>query len=250
MRSISRTCLTVALGLAWLTGAAQSPNSDEQDTYIYATYYVCDLNQQEEADRITAGDMAPIYDRAMDEGLIAGWGWLAHQTGGRWRRLSYFSAGSIDELIAAQARISEQEDPRAAERFNAACGAHDDYIWRNVARGGSESEDGRGAVSLSTYYVCDIAREDRADEIFEAALTPIYDQLVRDGLIRSWNWHEHVVGGEYRRLANMAADNWSQIFRAIDAYVAASSASELGREMYEICNSHADYMWDIDLERN
>jgi len=246
MNARSRSILAIVLGLASLTCAAQQ--GDEQpETYLYATYYICDLNQQDDADRLVAQEFAPLYDESADAGAIDGWGWLTHHTGGHWRRLFYFTAGSVEDLLTAQENLTAQEDPRVTQRFTAACGMHDDYIWRNLARGGSE--DARGAVSLSTYYVCDVAREDRADEIFESTLAPIYEGLVRDGLIQSWNWHEHVVGGEYRRLATMSATSWPQIFRAIDIYVESTSASELGREMYEICNSHADYMWNIDLER-
>lgn len=244
MKAPTRSIVALSLGLASLAASAQQPGGETSDSYIYATYYYCDLNQQDDADRLVAQDFGPLYDQAVDSGEITDWGWLSHHTGGRWRRVFYFSADSVDALLNAQASLAEREDQRANERFNDACGSHDDYIWHSLRSGGAS--DAAGAVRLSTYYVCDIAREDRADEIFDAALAPIYDTLVRDGLISSWGWNEHVVGGVYRRFATMTADGWPQIFSAIDAYVAGASASELGREIYEICNSHADYMWNFE----
>lgn len=246
MNAITRSVLAVSLGLAPFLSVAQQQGSDEQASYIYASYFVCDLNRQDEVDRIIERSIAPIYQRAVEAGSITGWGWLQHHTGGPWRRLFYFTADSIDTLLAAQASLAEQEDANANERFDAACATHDDYIWRSLSAGGQRSA--RGNVSLSTYYVCDASKEDRADEIFQAVLAPIHETQVSNGLIRSWGWNEHVVGGQYRRLASMTADDWPQLFRAVDAYIAAAWADELGREMWEICPSHTDYMWNIERE--
>lgn len=242
-----RSIVALSFGCVSLSVTAQPQAGEEPESFIYATYYACDLNRQEEADRIIEQDIAPIYDEAVDSGAITGWGWLSHHTGGPWRRLFYMTANSVGALLTAQASLAEQEDPRANERFDAACGTHDDYIWQSLATGGQA--DSRGSLSLSTYYNCDISREDRANEIFETTLAPLLDAQVENGLIRAWGWNEHVVGGGYRRLGTVTGDDWARIFEAIDAYVDAAAASELGREMWEICDSHADYLWNIELER-
>jgi hypothetical protein len=43
----------------------------------------------------------------------------------------------------------------------------------------------------------------------------VLNQRVKDGTIASWNWIEHIFGGEYRR--------------ALD----------------DICHGHADYIWEL-----
>jgi hypothetical protein len=78
---------------------------DEQDTYIYTTYHYCDFAGQDQVDEIVDSAYKPIYDAAVKDGTIGGWGWLAHHTGGKWRRAQYHSAGSVEAVLAAQERL-------------------------------------------------------------------------------------------------------------------------------------------------
>jgi len=240
MRSFVRSIVFCCLGFVSV-GAVAQQSARPAESYTYATYYVCDLNQQDVADRLNAEDYGPLYDAAVESGQITSWGWLEHHTGGPWRRAFYFTADSIDALLAAQASLAEQEDPRVDERFNEACGSHDDYIWQSIAASGADTSD--GDLRISTYYECDVARETRANEIFDAVLAPLYEAQARAGRIRSWGWNEHVVGGAYRRFGSVTGDDWPSILEAIDAVVDGALGSELGRELWEICNSHSDYMW-------
>jgi hypothetical protein len=222
---------------------------DEKESYIYVTYFTCDVTQQDRADEIVDKVDKPIYDAAVEDGIIDGWGWLAHHTGGKWRRARYHSAGSVEELIAALDTIGEQQDEQdEADEFGKICNSHDDYIWRGVTgSGGDMLATARGKVGLSAYYVCD-SRESAADEIVQSVFAPVYDEHIGEGKLTSWGWAEHIVGGKYRRLATMTAENWPSLFAARASIIEAGDDSELGRQFGEICDSHADYLWEIRYE--
>jgi len=222
---------------------------DDKASYIYTTYFYCDVARQEEADEVFEDVDKPIFEAAVKDGTITGWGYLAHHTGGKWRRAQYYAAGSVVELLAAQEAIAErQEEEDDSDEFGEICNAHDDYIWRSVAAsGGDILAVPRGKVGLSAYYVCD-SREGAADEIVKTIFAPVYDSQVGPGKLSSWGWAEHIVGGKYRRLATMTAEDWPALFAARASILEAGQDSELGDQFGEICGSHTDYMWEIRHE--
>lgn len=241
------TCLAAAP----LTGAAEEHEPDE--TYIYATYMVCDTSRQDEADKIFEEVHKPVLEAAKRDGTIRGWGWLVHHTGGQWRRIRYHSAGSMEALLAALDTIGDRMDEAAGDddTFGQICNAHDDYIWRSVAgSGGGPATGPRGKVGMSAYHVCKMSQEDRADELVKSVFGPIYDAHVGDGKLRSWGWSEHIVGGKYRRLATMTADDWPTLLKMRAAVFEALDELDnpLADEFSEICGSHADYLWEIGEE--
>ena len=246
MNILSRIIIFCAA--ACLSFAAFAQGEEEAPaTHIYTTYYYCDIAQQDKADEIFESDEKPIFDAAVEDGTIAGWGYLVHHTGGKWRRAQYYAAGSVVELLAAQDAMAEQRDDDENE-FGEICNAHDDYIWRSVAgSGGDILAIPRGEVGLSAYYVCD-SREGAADEIVKSVFAPVYDAHVGEGKLSSWGWAEHIVGGKYRRLATMTAEDWPTLFAARDSILEAGEDSELGDLFGEICGSHTDYMWEIRHE--
>lgn len=221
---------------------------DEQQSYIYTTYYYCDVTRQEEADEIFEENDKPIFEAAFEDGTITGWGYLVHHTGGKWRRAQYYAAGSVVDLLAAQEAIAAQQDEGDSEDFGEICSSHDDYIWRGVTgNGGDIVGNPRGKVGLSAYYVCD-SREAAADEIVKTVFAPVYDAHVAEGKLTSWGWAEHIVGGKYRRLGTMTAEDWPTLFAARASIIEAGQDSALGDQFGEICDSHADYMWEIQHE--
>lgn len=124
-----------------------------------------------------------------------------HHTGGKWRQVQYHMAPSIDALLASQEKIGDQMDAKNNKALNQEagkiCNAHDDYIWRRVAG----TTGPRGKAAFSTYYVCDQGREDQADALMKRVFAPMLDKMVAEGKLTTWGWMEHIVGGEYRRLA-------------------------------------------------
>lgn len=226
--------------------AADAP-ADE--TYIYSTYHYCDASRQEEADEIVAKLDQPIYNAAVADGTIKSWGWMAHHTGGQWRRGEYFAASSIEALLAAQQKLGDAakaKDKKAGQTFGSICRQHDDYIWRRVA--GNEIGRTRGTAGFSVYYECDSSREAQADALVKRVIGPVYDKLVADGLLVSWGWNEHVVGGKYRRLATMTAKDFPTLVKARGMAVQAMQDDPLGDAFSDICGSHADYMWEIKAQ--
>ncbi len=227
---------------------------DAPQTYVYATYHKCDLARQDRADELTKTAFAPIYDAAVADKKILSWGWIAHNTGGEWRRVDYYVAPGLDNLLAAGKAIGEKLEKDAAladHEFRTICYAHDDYIWRLVAASAPATDVARkrSADSFSTYFVCDSAKEARADEIVKETMAPLWDAQIKAGNINSWSWFEHIVGGKYRRLAVVDGPSFEKILAARGAVIQAMSEKQKDamKEFDEICGSHQDYMWEVRL---
>jgi hypothetical protein len=218
--------------------------------YAYVTYNYCKLSGQSRADEIVEQYEAPVYNKLVEEGVIAGWGWLSHHTGGRWRRLFYFQHEELNGLLDALDAISERLDrenlPDEADRSDL-CGAHDDYIWTVDQTSGSPT-DARADAGMSVYYVCNESTEDRADELFASSFAPLLDKAVADGKLASWSWLSHFVGGKYRRLQSMTGADHKAILAAradlINVLYYGDEPNPAAVEFNEICGSHSDYLWD------
>jgi hypothetical protein len=99
-------------------------------------------------------------------------------------------------------------------------------------------------------FDCDMGREDRADEIVEKTLGPIYNSHVTKGGITSWGWLRHYVGGKWRRVATTTATDVKTLLAARNAIFAEvnEKAKAASDEINSICGSHQDYIWDIEHE--
>lgn len=248
-RKITAIAFLIAIGVLPLT--ALSEEKEPTETYIYATYMYCDTTRQEEADAIIETVQKPILDAAVANGTITGWGWLAHNTGGKWRRIRYHSAHSMDAVLQAVETIGQQIDDASGDdkTFGQICNQHDDYIWRSVAASGGDILSApRGKVGISVYHECDMSKESRADELVKTVFAPVYNAHLGDGKLRSWGWSEHMVGGKYRRLGTYTADDWPTLMKMRASIFDAFEDNELADEFSEICGSHADYLWEIQFE--
>lgn len=241
--------LPVCLGL--LFGMTAGAEDKPPERFIYSTYHYCDFSKQDRADELYMQFQKPANDAAIKDGTISSYGWLAHQTGGKWRRADYFSADSVQALLDAQKKMGEQSDADAKSKkgfqeFGAICNAHDDYIWRVVA--GNAGTISRGNAAFSTYYVCDQGREDQVDDLVKTVLGPAFDKMVGDGKLKTWAWNEHIVGGEYRRLATISAADLKTLMEARAAVVESMESSAAGALLSEICPTHSDYIWEIKAQ--
>ncbi len=236
--------------LVLIAASSSAVAQDEQErTYSYATYYYCDASTQEKADEIVKKDYAPHYDAAVKKGDILAWGWLLHHTGGKWRRILYHAAPSLDALLDAQEAIGDAIDNKSAsasENFSKICKSHDDYIWQRAA--GSDPGQSRGDAAFSVYFYCDIGTEGQADEIVKTVFAPIYDAHTGEGKLTSWGWLSHIVGGKYRRLATMTAADHKTLLAQRAAIIGKLGDNELASTFNAICPSHQDYMWDVQIE--
>ena len=245
-------CIGVGLAMSLLSMAVAAQD-EESATFSYATYFHCNVGMEDAADALMERN-APIMDGLVEDGSIQAWGWLSHHTGGSWRRIRYHVSDSAEGALAALDTIGDAiekvhgEDDPAGDAFSEACPRHDDYLWQGEA-GTSGAE--RGSVSFSVYHVCDINREERADEIVNEHIAPILDKMVEDGKIATWGWLSHVIGGKVRRLQTVTADDIGSLLsarqEAIDTIYAEDS--EAGAEFSEICGPHIDYIWDIVHEK-
>lgn len=244
--------IIATLALAVPLGLAAQDEPQEAETYIYATYFYCDAAGRDEADELVKKNTAPIYDAAVADGTITGWGWLAHHTGGKWQRVQYHTSNTIEALLGAQETIGNRFDEAglADDGFPEICSAHDDYIWKREA--GSTQEQ-RGKAALSVYEVCNMNGEERAKELVKTVFAPVLDKAVADGKLTSWGWNSHVLGGEYRVLQTMTAKDNVTLLKARNEIIETlygdgddSAASEYS----DICTSHADYLWEVQHEKS
>lgn len=249
MRHAYKYLALVLLSVLPMAAAAQGEEDEKSKGYSYATYFFCDSGNADRVDEIIKQADAPIFNKAVEDGMITGWGWLAHHTGGLWRRLQYFSAPTLDDLLDAQTAMEEARDDDAqalGDEFGSICRSHQDYIWEREVFGGS---DARGKAAFSVYYICDESREERADEIFKNDFAPILNKFVEDGKFTDWGWNSHWVGGKYRRLQTMSGADHKSLLAArgelIDAMY--GDDNEAGAEFSSICGSHEDYMWNIEM---
>lgn len=250
MRLMAKLC--AAVPIACLATTAMAQQEEERPTaYTYAIYYICDVTRQTRADEIIEEEIAPIYDAAVDEGIITGWGWLAHRTGGLWRRAHYYTVPSIEAIFTADDVIGARLQASGADsdqELGQICNTHEDYIWSSLFSSASALPDGNPGVGLYTYYVCDFTEQNRADELVTTVLAPVYDAHVGEGMFSSWGWQSHFIGGQYRRLATFTAVDYPTLLNTRALVLEAVADNKSAVQFNEICGSHADYMWNILIE--
>jgi hypothetical protein len=254
MRRSSLSFMVFA-AVVFVASAVADAQEEAQPTFVYATYFECDVSRQDRVDDIVNTAYAPAYDAAVKAGTISSWGWMAHQTGGTWRRVLYYSAAGLDALVDAPESINPkiaEINPSAHLFFGEICNSHDDYIWQvgSGSKGEGVIATDRGKVGMSVYFDCDMSREERADEIVEKTLGPIYNKHVSAGGITSWGWLKHYVGGKWRRVATTTATDVKTLLAARNAIFAEvnEKAKTASDEFNSICGSHQDYIWDIEHE--
>jgi hypothetical protein len=251
---VTAGALALAAFLPVVAGAQQEQEASRP--YVYGIYFECDVARQGLADEIFELAYLPAFSAAVDDGTIGSFGWLAHHTGGTWRRLLYHSSPDMASLLAALEKVNsviDEKYPELGRAFSEVCGTHEDYIWQGVAGSrGTEVAQPRGEVGFSVYLQCDMDRESRADELVSTVFAPVYNRQVAAGKLVSWGWMQHVVGGKWRRITTMTANDEASLMAARAAIIeelTTGSLQEAGREFDSICGSHQDYIWTIQHEK-
>jgi hypothetical protein len=242
-----RWALVILLLVPGSAAAQESPPA-----FSYATYFECDPGREQRADALMRQTFFPIFDRHVKDKHLVGWGWLAHNFGGHWRRSNFMVAPSLDAVIDAQSAVLQDMRARKKEfaELSSICPRHEDYIWRRVTssrRAGDAPPPRRSAARLGIYFECDVARESRADTVVIQALGPIWSRQVKGDGLNGWGWHEHVIGGSYRRLLLLDGGTHKAVLRSLEAFLTESAKERPaeGNEFGQICHSHQDYLWDI-----
>ena len=250
--------LAVAVAVGALIAPETTQAQEDANPFVFGTYYQCDQNREGFADAIQEYVMGPILDSHVEAGDLLAWGWLSHRVGGAWRRAEYMIAPDRATLLRVRNAIIEKtlqgsgEAQQATRELTDICPDHDDYIFSVVASSDPDAVgQARPSVGLSSYYVCDISREARADELMMESLAPILNRHVGEGALGSWIWLAHDVGGKIRRLLAFDAEDAATLYAHRDALIAdiQSETAEAATEFNEICHTHDDYQWDITISR-
>jgi len=246
----------LAVAIAAVALAPQPALAQDTNPFAFGTYYQCDQNREAFADQIQEFVVGPILDGHVEAGQLLSWGWLAHRIGGDWRRVEYMIAPDRATLLSVRNEIIEalqEPDMRAATtELTDICPDHDDYIWQVTATSSPDAlTETRPAAGISTYYECDIAREQRADELVAEVFAPVLNAHVGAGGLNGWSWLQHDTGGKFRRLLSLDAADGAALYAARDALFPAIQEAnpEAGAEFSDICWSHEDYQWDITISR-
>lgn len=249
--------LLVAAALVSPFAAAPGPVSAQEDAtaYVYASYYECSPGSISGAVQNIRDNWTPIVQESMDGGAVAAWGALTHATGNTWSVGLYHVGPDLDRLRGALDDGIERlysENPDAAAAFGEACPTHEDYVWTTLVASQPPSQVAaeRGTAVMSVYWVCDEGREAVADLIFEEKMAPLWNEQVEAGLVTSWSWLEHYLGGEYRRLLAVDGPDHASLLEARTNVIEAFGENPgLGAAFSEVCNGHQDNLFDIAISR-
>jgi hypothetical protein len=228
---------------------------DYPQPFVYATYFECDPSREARADALMRTAFVPIFNQRLADKQLMAWGWLAHNLGGHWRRVGYMVGPSRDAVLDAQSTILKNMRARskAFTEFTSICPTHEDYIWRRVAASQpvGQTAQARPPAGYSIYYECAMARQSRADTLMMQAFAPIWTRSLKTGGLSSWAWFEHAVGGKYRRLLVLDGTNHKAILASTDSVIAdiTKQRPAEGKEFNEICHSHQDYLWDVQISK-
>lgn len=240
------------LASALFLGTAIAQDEGVPASFVYATYFVCSPDGESRADEIINSSFKPHYNAAVEQGDIQSWSWMQHFVGGYWRRVLLIIAADMDSILDASGalgEIIEEETPEAGRAFSGICSSHEDYIWRTMEGIGSgPATSTRGSAGFTAYMQCDMSREERADELIRDVFGPVYDSHIGDGQLTGWSWLEHHVGGKWRRILVMGAEDHKTLLKARDAIFDELDERRYERpmkEMSQICHTHRDYMWDV-----
>ena len=107
LKFIKGGLLSLAFLLSFSMALAQD---DDAVAYAYSTYFICNSADLDLVDEIAKHVYAPVYDAAVEAGDLTAWGWIAHHTGGEWRRALYYIAPSMNALLDAGDSIGEKLD--------------------------------------------------------------------------------------------------------------------------------------------
>ena len=217
------------------------------EVYVYSTYHYCDFSKQERADEIFDQSQRLASEAAVKDGTISSYGWLAHQTGGQWRRADYFTAGSVQALLDAQKKMNPEGDDEIQEAHGGIRGDLQHSRRLHLATGGRQYRHHRSGYGriLDLLRLRPGARVPGRRDSSSRRSGRSSTSWLTDGKLKTWGWNEHIVGGEFRRLATLSATDMKALMEARGALVEALDSNPAGDMLTEICPSHADYMWEI-----
>ena len=112
----------------------------------------------------------------------------------------------------------------------------------------AQQNESQNVFAFASCFGCSPDAESRADEIINTSCKPHYDAAVDHGDVLSWSWLQHFVGGNWRRLLTMGAEDHKTLMKARGAIIGEFGERRFERafeQMNRICHTHQDTMWDI-----
>ncbi|MEN8374766.1 MAG: hypothetical protein ABFS34_04900 [Gemmatimonadota bacterium] len=247
-----RVTLLVWLAFIAAGAAAGSLNAqDEERPVVYASYWDCGTLAN--VVDLIAQDWGPLMQTHMDGGAITAWGAATHKTGNSWDLLLYYVGSDYEAITSALQSSGQQlaeENPETFETLGNACPSHEDYVWISAMSSAPVEEvaQERAEAALSIYWVCDEGVEAAADLIFEEMMMPALEAQVEAGLVNSWSWNEHFLGGKYRRLLALDGPTHASLLEARNGIIDAFNENPgLSAAFSRICNGHQDNLYDIAI---
>lgn len=239
--------LAAATTLTCLAASPPAGPPEENQVFIAATYFHCNSATVQRADDAVEKQYIKTLEGLVTSGTVSSWGWLGKFVGGEWLRAGYFTGSSLQTVLAASGNVpvgrSDDHPKMDRKALDEACSSGEDYVWHVLA--GSNLRASRGQVSFSTYFVCDQTRETQADALMKSIIGPRFDKLVGEKKLTTWAWAEHIIGGKYRRLSTMSAENLKALIEAREALVAGEEHDPVNQAILSICGSHQDVIWEV-----
>lgn len=245
--------LASASVLAMLCALHAAPLAAQQDDqmYIYGIYFQCAPGSVDDAVQSIRDHWTPSMTEHVDAGDLSAHGALTHSTGNEWSLVLYHVGSDLNAVTeAVQSGGSYEENPEASAAFDEACPTHEDYVWTTSLSSEpvAEAAADRAEAAMSVYWVCDEGKEAAADLIFESVMADAWNEQVEAGLVNSWSWNEHYLGGKYRRLLAIDGPDHASLLEARTNVIEAGAESPgLMSVFSDVCNGHQDNLYDVQI---
>ena len=119
----------------WVGVDISTNNPDVIGNASVSSYHMCDRSREGRADEIFTEVLAPLYQKHIDLGHLASYGFYAHRVGGAVRRLETVSGADHTTVLNMQGAVygeAFETNPLAVQEFTDICNTHTDYLWSNA----------------------------------------------------------------------------------------------------------------------
>lgn len=242
MRTIIAVLATLVLVSAVPVMAQEGP-----PRYVNESYLQISFADVDEWNAIYREHIVPVLQELQDEGMLEGWFFSSHQTGGSYNyRLAFrfYDWASIMPFFDAYfARLTERA-PDALERTGHMIMSHEDEIWE--ISDVHVSEDGPPIRYLyASVFQVSLADMDEFNQLYEEVWTPVLTDLVSEGLLNGWVVLNHAFGGRHNWKILYFCEEWDKIDDFFQSYLGRlreqhpAEFEKAGRMVV----SHRDNLW-------
>lgn len=198
-------------------GRAQQPTPS---TFIYVSDWTIPRAQWREFEASEKGNLQPILERMLADGTIVGWGLfstLVHEGDG-YTHGSYYAANSMANLDKVAAELQKLPPNPILSGVK-----HQDLLVRTLIRGsGGRAGGGTDGFLWVNNLQVQPGKGQQWRELFEKYQKPVYDELLTNGTITSYNvnvGYVHTQSPQWRYVVYITpnADGIDKVRAAFDA---------------------------------